>query len=243
MARSNPALRESVLRNALAGSAAERMTISGAVLKAMALIALTVFSAGWVWSAVPRNPAIAGTAVLVGLIGGFVTALITIFRPRTAPFTAPLYAVLEGLALGAISAMYEAAYHGLPLQAVGITCMVALAMLVAYQTGLIRATPVFRRVVISATIGIALFYVLSLVLQLFGVQMPILYNASPLGIGLSVVFAGVAALNLVLDFDIIERGAQMGAPKYMEWYGGFALLLTLVWLYLEILRLLARMRR
>jgi uncharacterized YccA/Bax inhibitor family protein len=243
MARSNPALRESVLRNVLAGSAAERMTISGAVLKAIALIALTIFSASWVWSATATNPAIAGTAVMVGVFGGLIAAMVTIFRPRTAPFTAPLYAVLEGLALGAISALYSAAYHGLALQAVGLTCMVALAMLIAYQTGLIRATPTFRRVVISATVGIMLFYLLSLVLQLFGVNMPILYDASPLGIGLSVLFAGVAALNLVLDFDIIERGAQMGAPKYMEWYGAFALLMTLVWLYLEILRLLGRLRQ
>jgi uncharacterized YccA/Bax inhibitor family protein len=243
MARSNPALRESVFRNAIAGVTAERMTIAGAAVKATVLILLTVFSAGWVWSATVRNPAVVGPAVLVGTLGGLVVALIAIFKPQTAPVTAPLYAVLEGLALGAISAIYQAAYHGIALQAVGLTCMVALAMLVAYQAGLIRATDTFRRVVVSATLGIALFYALALVLRFFGVQMPLLTSAGPLGIALSVVFAGVAALNLVLDFDLIERGAEHGAPKYMEWYGAFALLLTLVWLYLEILRLLAKTRR
>jgi uncharacterized YccA/Bax inhibitor family protein len=243
MARSNPALRESVFRNALAGTAAERMTIPGTVLKAIILIALTIFSAGWVWSATMTNPAIVGTAVLVGALGGFGVALLAMFRPQTAPFTAPLYAVLEGLALGAISAIYAASYHGITLQAVGLTCMVALAMLIAYQTGLIRATDTLRRVVISATLGIALFYLLSIVLGFFHVQMPLLQDNGPLGIGLSLVFAGVAALNLVLDFDLIERGARQGAPKYMEWYGGFALLMTLVWLYLEILRLLGKTRR
>lgn len=243
MARSNPALKESVFRTAAAGVIAERMTISGTVLKAIVLIVLTVFSAAWVWSATATNPRIVGPAVLVGALGGFVVSLVAIFRPRTAPFTAPLYAVLEGLALGAISQIYQARYAGLPLQAVGLTCMVALGMLLAYQTGLIRATPTFRRVIISATLGIMLFYLLSFILSFFGVSMPLLHSAGPLGIGLSVVFTAVAALNLILDFDLVERGAQQGAPKYMEWYGGFALLITLVWLYLEILRLLGKMRR
>lgn len=243
--RSNPALRESVFKNAIAGAnvGAARMTISGTVIKAMILIAVTVFSAGWVWTATVSNPAVLGPAVLIGAVGGLVVALIAMFKPQTAPITAPVYAVLEGLALGAISAMYAGLYHGLPLQAVGLTCMVALGMLLAYQTGLIRATPMFRKIVISATFGIMLFYGLSLVLGLFHVAMPILVNSSPLGIGLSVVFVGVAAMNLILDFDLIARGAEQGAPKYMEWYGGFALLMTLVWLYLEILRLLARTRQ
>jgi uncharacterized YccA/Bax inhibitor family protein len=243
MARSNPALRESVFRDALAGVTAERMTISGTVFKTMALIVLTVFSAGWVWHATASNPAIVGPAVLVGALGGLGVAFVTVFRPRTAPYTAPLYAVLEGLALGAISAIYQAQYRGLPLQAVGLTFMVAFGMLLAYQTGLIRATDTFRRIVISATFGIMLFYLLAMVMRLFGMEMPLLHSAGPLGIGLSVVFCAIAALNLVLDFDLIERGARHGAPKYMEWYGGFALLVTLVWLYLEVLRLLGKMRR
>lgn len=243
MTRSNPALKDSVFREALADSVSERMTISGTVMKAMVLIALTAFSAAWVWQATVRNPAIVGPAVMIGALGGLAVSFIAIFRPRSAPFAAPLYAVLEGLALGAISAIYNAQYHGLPAMAVGLTLMVALGMLLAYQTGLIRATDTFRRVVISATFGIMLFYVASIGLSFFGVNMPLINDAGPLGIGLSVVFTAVAALNLVLDFDLIERGAKQGAPKYMEWYGGFALLVTLVWLYLEILRLLGKMRR
>jgi uncharacterized YccA/Bax inhibitor family protein len=242
MNRTNPALKESVFRGVAADIGAARMTISGTIYKSILLVALTVFSAGWVWVATKTNPAIVGPATLVGALGGFIVALIAIFKPATAPFTAPLYAVLEGLALGAISAIYDIQYHGLPLMAVGLTCMVLLAMLISYQTGLIRATDTFRRVVISATLGIALFYVLSIVLSLFHVGMPLLQNTGPLGIGLSIVFVAVAALNLVLDFDLIERGARQGAPKYMEWYGGFALLVTLVWLYLEILRLLGKVR-
>jgi uncharacterized YccA/Bax inhibitor family protein len=243
IARSNPALRDSIFRDAHAQSYAERMTVSGTVLKAIVLIALTTFSAAWVWQATVRNPAIVGTAVLVGTLGGFVAALVAIFKPRTAPIVAPLYAVLEGLALGAISAIYNAQYHGLPAMAVGLTLMVAIGMLLAYQTGLIRATDTFRRVIISATFGIMLFYLISIGMSFFGLNMPLINDSGPLGIGLSVVFTAVAALNLVLDFDLIERGAQQGAPKYMEWYGGFALLITLVWLYLEILRLLGKMRR
>ncbi|HEY9515272.1 MAG TPA: Bax inhibitor-1/YccA family protein [Gemmatimonadaceae bacterium] len=243
MARSNPALKESVFRTALADSYSERMTITGTVTKAMILIVLTAFSAAWVWQATMTNPAIVGPAVLVGALGGLAVSFVAIFKPSTAPYTAPLYAVLEGLALGAISAIYEVRYHGLPVMAVGLTLMVALGMLLSYQTGLIRATDTFRRVIISATGGIMLFYLLSIGMRFFGVQMPLINDAGPLGIGLSVVFTAVAALNLVLDFDLIERGAKQGAPKYMEWYGGFALLVTLVWLYLEILRLLGKMRR
>ena len=243
LARSNPALKESIFRDALAGSYAERMTISGTVLKAIVLIALTTFSAAWVWQATVRNPAVLGPAVLIGALGGLVVSFVAIFRPRTAPFVAPLYAVLEGLALGAISALYNAQYHGLPAMAVGLTLMVALGMLLAYKTGLLRATDTFRRVIISATAGIMLFYLVSIGMSFFGLNMPLINDAGPLGIGLSVVFTAVAALNLVLDFDLIERAAQQGAPKYMEWYGGFALLVPLVWLYLEILRLLGKMRR
>jgi len=243
MNRSNPALRESIFRNALTGAAAGQMTIPGTIMKAILLIGLMMFSAAWVWTATLTNPALVGTAVLVGALGGLVVALVAMFRPQTSPFTAPLYAVLEGLALGAISAMYAARYRGLPMEAVGLTVMVALGMLLAYRTGLLRATPVFRRVVISATIGIALFYGLTLILGMFGVRMPLLWDNGPAGLVLGLIFAGVAALNLILDFDLIERGARAGAPKYMEWYGAFALLLTLVWLYLEILRLLGNRRQ
>jgi uncharacterized YccA/Bax inhibitor family protein len=243
MPRSNPALRSAFDRSyPYAGAIAQPMTIGGTVGKTFLLLALTIFSAGVVWFNVAANPALVGTGLLVGTLGGLVVAMITIFRPQAAPWTAPLYAVLEGLALGGISAVYAARYAGLPLQAVGLTTAVAVGMLIAYQTGLIRATPTVRKVIVSATFGIMLFYLLTMVLRMFGVAMPFLHDASPLGIGVSLFITGIAALNLVLDFDLIERGAAAGAPKYMEWYGGFALLVTLIWLYLEILRLLGRRR-
>src|SRR5574340_98698 len=188
MDRTNPALRESVFKTAAAaGVGAQPMTVAGTVWKSIVLLAVTVFSAGWVWQATAANPAIAGPATLVGTLGGFVLALVAIFRPQSSPWVAPLYAALEGLALGAISAIYNGLYHGLPAMAVGLTCMVLLAMLVAYQTGLIRATDTVRRVVISATLGIALFYVLAMVLGLFHVRMPLLQDNGMLGLGLSVV--------------------------------------------------------
>jgi uncharacterized YccA/Bax inhibitor family protein len=242
MARSNPALRTAFERT-YAGITAERMTITGTIGRTLLLLALTVFSAGVVWTSMATNRALAGPAMLVGLLGGLVVALVTTFKPNLAPWTAPLYAVLEGLALGAISWLYNAAYAGLPMMAVGLTAMTALAMLLAYRTGVIRATPTFRKVIVSATLGIFLFYMLSFVLGFFGVRMPLIHDTGMLGIGFSLLVTGVAAFNLVLDFDLIERGAAQGAPKYMEWYGGFALLVTLVWLYLEMLRLLGKLQR
>ncbi|MEP6690351.1 MAG: Bax inhibitor-1/YccA family protein [Gemmatimonadaceae bacterium] len=243
MARFNPTLKESVFKSAYVSAGAERMTLQGTVIKSFLLIALTIFSATWVWANVATKPFIVGPAILVGALGGLVVALITTFRPQSAPITAPIYAVLEGLALGAISAIYQARFKGLPFEAIGLTFMVALGMLVAYQTGLLRATETFKRVVISATVGIMFFYLFAMVVRLFGVPMPFLHDSSPLGIGISLVITGVAALNLILDFDLIEQGAKNGAAKYMEWYGGFSLLVTLVWLYLEILRLLSRLQR
>ncbi|MDQ6830030.1 MAG: Bax inhibitor-1/YccA family protein [Gemmatimonadota bacterium] len=242
MARSNPAFRGDIFRTAHAGSATDRMTVSGTVIKSMVLILLTALSTAWVWSN-NRGGDMLQPAMLVGGLGGFIVAMITVFRPQVSPFTAPVYAVLEGIFLGAISALYQARFHGLPATAVGLTVMVALGMLVAYSVGLLKATETFKRVIVSATIGIGLFYLFSIVLGFFGVHMSVMYDSSPLGIGLSLVITAVAAFNLILDFDMIEQGAKMGAAKYMEWYGGFALLVTLIWLYLEMLRLLSRLQR
>ena len=245
MTRSNPALRAPAIRSPIAADAADRMTIQGTIAKSFLLFALAIFAAGWVWTASPARPGAGGPTLMVGLIGGFVVALVITFRPQTAPIAAPIYAVLEGSALGAISASFQAipSLRGLPVQAVGLTFAVALAMLAAYSTGLIRATPTFQRVIISSTLGIAIFYLLSMVLGFFGARVPFLADGSALGIGISLVIVGVAALNLILDFNAIEEMAAAGAPRYMEWYGGFALLVTLVWLYLEILRLLTQLRR
>ena len=180
--------------------------------------------------------------MLTGAVGGLIVALVTTFKPAWAALTAPLYAVLEGLLLGGISAMFNAQYQGLPFQAVCLTFGTLFSLLLAYQTGWIRATENFKLGVIAATGGIFLVYMATAVLGLFGIAMPFMHSNGLVGIGISLFVVVVAALNLVLDFDIIENGVKRGAPKYMEWYGAFGLLVTLVWLYLEILRLLAKLR-
>jgi uncharacterized YccA/Bax inhibitor family protein len=203
-----------------------------------------MFSAAFTWREyLDGNMAILGPAMLVGGLGGLVVAMITIFKPRASPYTGPLYAVLEGILLGALSARYEQRWPGIPMQAVGLTFMVFLSLLIVYRTGLIKVTENFRMGVVAATGGILLFYLLTFILGLFGVSMPLLHGSGLLSIGISVVVVIVAALNLVLDFDFIERGASSGAPKYMEWYGAFGLLVTLVWLYIELLHLLAKLQQ
>lgn len=243
MRTANPALKESTFVGARAIPGEAAMSLQGTATKSLVLVLLTVFAASFTWNAVANgNVAILGPATLVGGIGGLVVALVTIFKPKLSPYTSPVYAVLEGLLLGGISSLYNARFAGLPLQAVALTFGVFMALLIVYRTGLIRATENFRLGVVAATGGIMLMYLLSFVLGFFGVQMNFLHDSSPLSIGISLVIVVVAALNLVLDFDFIERGVAHGAPKYMEWYAAFGLLVTLVWLYLEILRLLAKLQ-
>jgi uncharacterized YccA/Bax inhibitor family protein len=179
-----------------------------------------------------------------GFVGGFVVALATIFKPNWSPITAPIYALLEGFALGGISAVFEKTYHGIALQAVGLTLGVLFVMLLAYKTGMIRATQGFKIGVIAATGGIAVFYLVEMVLSFFfHFQFSTINGGGFWGIAFSLFVVVIAALNLVLDFDVIETGVRGGAPKYMEWYGGFGLMVTLIWLYLEMLRLLAKANR
>jgi uncharacterized YccA/Bax inhibitor family protein len=225
--------------------AESRMTVAGAAQKTGILLALLVAAGAFTYSQVisPGGAAWAGPLAIGGAIGAFIVALVTIFKPRTSHITAPVYAVLEGLFLGAVSAVYNAAYHGLVPQAVGLTLGVLGCMLLAYQSGVIRVTDKFRLGVIAATGGIALVYFVSLLLNLFGVHTPYLHGGGPIAIVFSLVVVGIAALNLALDFDLIERGAAARAPKFMEWYSAFGLMVTLVWLYLEILRLLANLNR
>jgi uncharacterized YccA/Bax inhibitor family protein len=177
-----------------------------------------------------------------GLIGGLIFSLIAIFSPRKSVWAAPLYAVCEGLCLGALSAMFNAQTNGIVLQAVGLTFGVLFLMLLLYRTGAIKVTNKLRSGVIIATGAIALFYIVTWIASIFTSQ-TFLHDASPLSIGISVFIVIIAALNFLLDFDFIDRGAQMAAPKYMEWYGAFGLMLTLVWLYLEILRLLSKVNQ
>ena len=178
----------------------------------------------------------------IGIIGGFVCAMVTVFKKEWSPVTAPLYSLLEGLALGAISSVLEIRFPGIAIQSVSLTFGTLLVLLLAYRSGLIPVTQNFRLGIVAATGAIMLFYLLEFVLGFFGIHFSSINGSGPIGIGFSLIIVGIAALNLVLDFDFIENGARMGAPKYMEWYGAFGLMVTLVWLYLEILRLLTKIR-
>lgn len=236
---SNPALSTSRFEHVVGDGV---MTITGTAWRAFLLLMLVIGSAGYTWSQLALEPQRATTYMWGGFIGGLVLALITIFKPRLAPWTAPLYAVVEGLALGSLSMMINAAYAGLPMQAVGLTFAVFLVMLALYALRIVKVTQRFRSIMLGAMLGVMAFYLLSMVLGLFGVQIPLVHQGGPVGIAVSVVTTGIAALVLLLDFDQIENGVKAGAPKFMEWYGAFGLLLTLVWLYLEILRLLSKLR-
>ena len=240
MRTSNPMLKETTFSKAMTGL--ETMTLQGAVNKTVALLALVVIGAGYTWNLYyNQGPAAVQPWMFGGLIGGLVLALITVFKAQWAPKTAPLYAVLEGLALGGISAMFEARFPGIVIQAVGLTFGTLFALLVLYKSRVIRVTENFRLGIFAATGGIALVYLVSVVGRMFGWEMPLIHESGPLGILFSLFVVGVAALNLVLDFDFIERGDGV-APRYMEWYAAFGLIVTLIWLYLELLRLLAKLK-
>jgi uncharacterized YccA/Bax inhibitor family protein len=221
-------------------------TVQGSVAKTSLLLAILSFTALWSWNSFSTGTLPRAALPLSG-IGALVVAMITIFRPTAAPITAPIYAALEGVLLGTISKVYdltfgarfEGQYGGIALQAVMLTCGVLVVMLFIYGTRLIRVTAKLQAGIIAATGALCLFYLVTMLLALFGVHMPMLFSATPLGIGLSLFVVGLAAFNLLLDFDFIEKAAYAGAPKYMEWYGAFGLMVTLIWLYLEILRLLA----
>ena len=223
----------------------EAMTVEGAINKSALLLFLVVVPAAWVWAKAMRavDPATAVMPYLIGgAIGGLVFALITIFKKEWAPVTSPVYAVLEGLAMGAISAFYQLQFKGIVLQAVFLTFAVLGGMLMLYRTGVIKVTERFRMIVVAATFSIVIIYVVTIGLGLFGVSMPYIHDNGIIGIVFSLVVVGIASLNLALDFDLIEKGTQAGAPKYMEWYAAFGLMVTLIWLYLEILRLLSKLR-
>lgn len=219
------------------------MTIQGSVNKTFILLLLLMTTSVYSWNKFIQDPGSAMSFVLIGAIGGLIVAFITISVPKISPITAPVYALLEGLFIGSISAQYEAQFEGIVIQAVLLTFGTLFSLLLAYKSGMIKVTQNFRLGVVAATGAIFVVYLLSFIGSFFGFTVPHLHEATPLGIGISVVIVIIAALNLVLDFDFIESGANQRVPKYMEWYAGFGLLVTLVWLYLEILRLLSKLQK
>ena len=253
MKSSNPALGGKTFEQYQPGiQSAGAMTINGTINKTLILLALVVIPAVWVWdmfyqSGIDTEGGLQNASLMYwlygGLFGGLIFAFITIFKKTWAPFTAPIYAVLEGLFIGGISAIFEVQFSGIVFQAVALTFGTLFAMLVTYRLGLIKVTEKFKMGVVAATGAIFVVYLLSFVLSMFSVNVPFIHSGGTIGILFSLFVIVIAALNLVLDFDFIEKGAEHGAPKYMEWYGAFGLIITLVWLYIEFLRLLSKIRQ
>jgi len=244
MRSGNPVLKDSTFKQPFEVSG-ERMTLSGTVNKTAMLLAMTVITAAYTWGRFmgTGDPASVSGLLMLGLIGGLIVAMVTVFKPTAAPYTAPAYALLEGLAIGGISAMAEARFPGIVIRAVALTFGTLFCLLLAYRSGLIKATENFKLGVVAATGGILLLYLVSFVMGFFGRSIGFIHQGGTFGILFSAFVVVIAALNLVLDFDFIESGVEQGAPKYMEWYGAFGLMVTLIWLYVEILRLLGKSRQ
>ena len=212
----------------------EAMTLDGTVNKTGILLALCVGGAYFGWN----SPGLVMPAILIG----FVIAIFTIFRPKNSPYTAPAYAAIEGVALGGITMIFEAQYPGIGIQAIGLTFGILASLLFCYKSGIIKPTENFRLMIFAGTMGIFILYLVSFIMSFFGNSIGFIHSNGLFGIGFSLFVVAIASLNLVLDFDLIEEGAEKGMPKYLEWYGAFSLMVTLIWLYLEILRLLAKIR-
>ncbi|MBI9067651.1 MAG: Bax inhibitor-1/YccA family protein [Salinivirgaceae bacterium] len=241
MKSSNPTLNKKILRDFAFDSTANGvMTIQGTINKIALMLLLIVGAASYTWSKfLELGQASILPWLAIGGIGGFVLAIIIVFNKKRANILAPIYAIFEGLFLGAISAMFASMYEGIVLRAVVLTFGVLFSMLFLYKTRIIKVTSKFRAGVMMATMGIAVAYFFTFILGLFGMNMGFMYGGGTMGIIISLVIVGVASLNLLLDFDFIEKGSEAGLPAYFEWYGAFGLIVTLVWLYLEILRLLS----
>jgi len=243
----NPTLTEKIFNTSATRNAELQgvMSVRGTMNKFGFMLLMLMGAATYTWNLYQTgNPGQMQTLMYVGIFGGMIAAFAIIFKPTWAPYIAPLYGLLEGLFIGGISAvmndMFAKSYPGLVMQAVGLTFGVAIAMFLLYNFRVIRATEKFKSILFAATLGIGIFYLLTMVFRLFGVDMPFMYDSSLLGIGISLFIVAIAALNLIMDFDMIEKGADAGAPKYMEWYGAFGLMVTIVWLYIEMLKLLSR---
>ncbi len=243
----NPTLSEKIFNVAAARNASLQgvMSVRGAINKFGFLLLMVFGAAAYNWHLYETfNQSTMNILMMVGIFGGMICAFAITFKPTWASSIAPLYALLEGLFIGGISAIlndaFKEKYPGLIMQAVGLTFGVAFAMFLLYNFRIIKPTQKFKSILLTATLGIGIFYLITIILSWFHVSLPFMYDGSTLGIGISLVIVAVAALNLILDFEMIEQGAEMGAPKFMEWYGAFALLVTLVWLYIEIVKLLSR---
>lgn len=241
MRSGNPALSSKSFEGLATYETSSAMTVEGTATRTALLLAVVVAAASVTWKQFAEQNPIVSTLMMGGLTVGLITAIITIFKKSWAPITAPIYATAEGLFLGGLSAFFETRYPGIAFQAVGLTFGTLFGLLLAYRTGIIRATENFKLGIFAATSGICLVYFVGFIMSFFGAGIPYIHEAGMIGIGFSLFVVVIAALNLVLDFDFIEQGAAHGAPKYMEWYGAFGLLVTLIWLYIEILRLLAKL--
>jgi uncharacterized YccA/Bax inhibitor family protein len=240
----NPALRSKAFNNISSSAELGKMTIQGTVNKTIIMFFILLLSASWCWSKfIQFGPQAVGKWIILGAIAGFVLGLITIFKKEWAPYTAILYALAQGFFIGGISSIFEYQYPGIVIQAVALTFGTLFCLLFLYKARLIKVTENFKLGIASAMGGIMIFYLVGFVLRLFGIQFTAVYGSSLVSIAFSLFIVAIAALNLVLDFDFIEKGSQLGAPKYMEWYGAFGLMLTLIWLYMEILRLLVKLRQ
>ncbi|MFT3682951.1 MAG: Bax inhibitor-1/YccA family protein [Ferruginibacter sp.] len=240
----NPFLSEKVFQATTATNYAETMTLRGTLNKFGFMLLMLLGSAYYSWKEFTQGGNVT-PLIWIGFIGGFILALVIIFKKEWAPYLAPAYGLMQGLFLGAISAVYNMAFAkqapNIVMNAVGLTFGVAIAMYLLYSFKIIKVTEKFKSIVFTAIVGLAIFYLIAFVLRMFGVPMAFLHEGSPIGIGFSLIVIAIAALQLVLNFDMVEQGAEAGAPKYMEWYCAFGLMVTIVWLYLEILRLLAKL--
>ncbi|MBT7376740.1 MAG: Bax inhibitor-1/YccA family protein [Candidatus Marinimicrobia bacterium] len=230
----NPSLNKNTFKS-FSASSENQMTLDGTVNKTGISLLILMLTATYTWNS--PSPGL----MMIGGIGGFIVAMITIFKRHLSAITVPIYAALEGLMLGGVSMMFEQLYPGIVSQAIFLTFGILASLLLAYKSGLIKPTENFKLGVAAATGGIAIIYLMSWVMNFWGGSIPLIHSSSTFGILFSVGVIIIASLNLVLDFDFIEKGTEMGAPKYMEWYGAFGLMVTLIWLYLEILRLLAKL--
>ena len=235
----NPTLTLDTFKN-LSIQSEKKMTLEGTVNKTLIMLGILTLTASYVWSSTMQGSS-PKLWMIIGGIGGFIFALITAFKKEKSAVTAPIYAGFQGLFLGGLSATFEMMYPGIVIQSVGLTFGTLFALLVAYRSRLIHASENFKLGVVAATGGLMIVYLIGFLLSFFGIQLPVFGNGI-VGILFSLVVVIIASLNLVLDFDFIESGVENGAPDYMEWYGAFGLMVTLIWLYIEMLRLLAKLR-